>query len=408
MRIHNLGIIERDNDIQIQFPIEYVGKTQFLWYSVDKRYKGYITTEKMDGSVVGLLLFAMQHREDMEIDGAISEKLYYHLTNYYMPILRLIIPSLHTINILPEKLDGGKSYHCKKAVATGFSGGIDSFCTVFDHLTNDTPTNYKITHLLFNNVGSHGEWGGSAARTLFNQRYDILKPFAEEIGLEFMKIDSNLSEFLQFDFHITHLSRNLSPVLLFQKLFTKYYYSGAYRYQDCFIGPTCEEAYADPAVVHLLSTETLECILTGSQYSRVEKAGKVSRIEPSYRYLNVCVRTDTTGANCSVCWKCCRTLLSLEILGKLEKYRSVFDLDKYGKVRNGYVRHILRNKNNPFHREMLEYAKRAGFRFPIVHVFFAYVSCILFPPSLERRVKRMLPNSVKRRIRLASAKAGFF
>jgi len=83
-------------------------------------------------------------------------------------------------------------------------------------------------------------------------------------------------------------------------------------------------------------------------------------------------------------------------------------LDKYGKVRNGYVRYVLRNRNNPLNREILEYAKKKGFKVALAHVFLAYISRILFPPSLERRVKRMLPNSVKRRIRLASAKAGFF
>ena len=408
MRIHMLEIIERDNDLQIQSLVEYMEKTQYLWYAVDKRYKQYITAEKMDAFVVGLLFFAMRHKEDMEIDGSISERLYHNLSNSYMHILREVIPSLHIISILPKSLDEEKSNLCMNGIGTGFSGGVDSFCTIFDYLVNNKLANYRITHFLFNNVGSHGEWDASAARNLFNQRYDTLKSFAKEMGLEFIKVDSNLSEFLQFNFPLSHSTRNLSSVLLFQKLFSKYYYSGGVRYRDCFIGPTNDIAYTDPATVHLLSTESLEFISVGSQYSRVEKAMKVSELESSYRWLNVCWFPDTRGTNCSICSKCCRTLLSLEILGKLENYRNVFDLDKYRKVRNGYVRHVLRNRNNPLNREMLEYAKKVGFRFRIVHVFFAYVSCIFFPPSLEQRLRKMLPNSLKRRMRFASKKAGFF
>jgi hypothetical protein len=238
------------------------------------------------------------------------------------------------------------------------------------------------------------------------------RSFAEEMGLDFIRVDSNLSEFLQFNFQLSHSPRNLSSVLLFQKLFSKYYYSGAFRYRDCFIGPSNDIARTEPASVHLLSTETLECISVGTQYSRVEKTMKVCELESSYRWLNVCILPDTRGANCSVCFKCCRTLLTLEILGKVEKYRNVFDLDRYRKVRNGYIRHILRNRNAPLHREIIEYAKKAGFRFSFANVCLAYVSCMFCPPSLERRVRgmllRMLPVSLKRRIRSACKKAGFF
>jgi len=403
-----LEITERDNDLQIQSLVEYTGKKQYLWYAVDKRYEQYVTTEKMDGFVVGLLILAMKHKEDIEIDGAISERLYHNLSNCYMHILREVIPSLHIINILPKSLDGGKSYHCMDGVGTGFSGGIDSFCTIFDYLVNNKLADYRITHLLLNNVGSHGEWDASAARNLFNQRNDILKSFAKEMGLEFIKVDSNLSEFLQSNFPLSHSTRNLSSVLLFQKLFSKYYYSGGLRYRDCFIGPSNDIGYTDPATVHLHSTETLECISVGCQYSRVEKTMKVSELESSYRWLNVCWVPDARGANCSVCPKCCRTLLSLEILGKLEKYSNVFDLNKYREVRNGYVRHILRNRNAPFHREIIEYAKKVGFRFSFANVFLAYVSRLLFPTPLEQRLRKMLPNSLKRRMRFASKKVGFF
>jgi hypothetical protein len=98
--------------------------------------------------------------------------------------------------------------------------------------------------------------------------------------------------------------------------------------------------------------------------------------------------------------------LTLEIIGKLEKYKSVFDLDKYRKVRNSYIRHVLRNKNKPFHREMLEYEKKVDFKFSFANVFLAYVSRFVLPLALEQGLRKMLPNSAKQRIRFVIKKVG--
>jgi len=408
MKIHRLETVEGQTDLRIRSLVEYKGRPEYLWYAVDKRYAPYVTVEKMDAFVVGLLVLAMRYNEEMEVDGAVSERLYHNLSNGYMHILQAVVPSLHIIKINPRSLDDGKSHQCVNGVGTGFSGGIDSFCTISDYLVNNKLANYRITHLLFNNVGSHGEWDATTARNLFDTRYDRLKPFAKEMGLDFIKVDSNLSEFLQSKFPLSHSARNLSSVLLLQKLFSKYYYSAGVRYQDCFIGPSDDIGYSEPGTVLLLSTETLECISVGSQYSRVEKTKKVSVMEPSHKWLNVCWFPDARGGNCSVCLKCCRTLLSLEILGKLEEYRNVFDLEKYRKVRNAYIRHLLRNRDDSLYREIIEYARGIGYRFSFWNTFLAYVSCIVFPRFFERKIKGILPESLKERIRSVSRKMGCF
>lgn len=338
--------------------LEYAqGKAQ-LWYAVDRPYSEFLTRENSDGFLVGLLLLAMKHNEDIYIDGMISERLFYNLTNYVIKILTLLIPSLHQINIYPQGLNSSKIPQQVPGVATGFSGGIDSFCTFIDHFGENTPPSYRLTHLILNNVGSHGK----GDRELFNQRYQRLCNFAQEYQLPLIKIDSNLHEILAMNFQNTHTTRNISAVLLLQKLFGKYYYASAHKYQDCIIGSSPDGAVIDPAAIHLFSTETTECISTGCQYSRVEKTMKVAEFEPSYRYLDVCVHAVDRAENCSQCWKCARTLLTLEILGKHHRYKNVFDLEKFDKIRDDYIK-SLQESTSPLSREVLDLAIERNYQF---------------------------------------------
>jgi len=130
--------------------------------------------------------------------------------------------------------------------------------------------------------------------------------------------------------------------LLLQNLIGKFYYSSGDPYEDCRVAPADEISTLDLLVIHLFSTETLDCISTGCQYTRLEKTRKVIPFEPTHRWLNVCINADGNGRNCSVCSKCCRVLLTLELLHATHLYERVFDLKRYRQVRRQYIRgHIL-------------------------------------------------------------------
>ena len=49
------------------------------------------------------------------------------------------------------------------------------------------------------------------------------------------------------------------------------------------------------------------------------------------KYLNVCVPATDKGHNCSCCNKCMWTLIPLDAMGKLDKFKGVFDIDVYKK-----------------------------------------------------------------------------
>lgn len=390
MRIGKPELLKHPGEVIIRSPVEWGQKKDFLWFSFDPGFEKYLADEKLDGFLVGLLPVAMSLGEDIELDGAVSERLYYNLSNHAMPILSSTLPGWRQVGIHPAGLDTGKSYLCEGAVGTGFSGGIDSFSTLVTHLGKDTPASYRITHLVFNNVGSHGERDTATTRRLFHARYALTRGMTDETGLESVRMDSNLHGFFSHDFVHSHPLRNASTALILYKLFGKYIYSSGYHYHDCFIGPTTNIATTDPAVIPLLSTETLEFISTGFQFSRVEKTRQTTTFKQSRDYLNVCVNPDPAGGNCSVCEKCARTLLTLELLGCAEEYKNVFQLDKYRLLRPAFVAFLLaRQADDPYSREIVEYARRIGHRFPLAcHA--AAIPVRFLPARVTTRAFRLL------------------
>ena len=202
------------------------------------------------------------------------------------------------------------------------------------------------------------------ARQLFQQRYEQIKGFAKDTGIDIIRIDSNLNEFIKLNFKLTHICRNISAVLQLQKLFGKYIYASTYHYQNSFIGKMSDIAFADPATIHLLSTEQLQCISSGCQYQRAEKTLKVAELDLARKYLNVCVNSDGQGQNCSMCKKCLRTMLVLDVAGKLERFSEVFDLRRYKMMRWVFIGRVLCSPKDILGQEVLEFARTRKIRIP--------------------------------------------
>ncbi len=335
------------------------GITRELWFSLPSKHAEWFSTDRCDGFVVGLILQAMERNENIVTEMPLSAKLWHSLQNYYIPMMTQAFPHLHAINIIPKSLTQERTG--SHGVATGFSGGIDSFAAVVKHFVQETTSGFRVTHFLFHNVGAHGNNDPEANRILFKKRYEIVKPFADEIGLPIVPVDSNLSYVFPNDYVKTYSAVNPAVLLVLQNKFHRYFYASGYKYADCSVSPVKDHALLDPMAVHLLSSESLDCVSTGGEMSRVEKTEFVSSYEPSQRYLSVCVNPSFEGSNCSVCFKCRRTMLTLELLGLDHLYRKIFDFEKFSKVRSRYLKEILFPYPQSFEAEIAEelYAPRS-------------------------------------------------
>jgi len=392
MKISEPQIALENKQIIYRVGVESIMGNKILWYSLHESFDD-LLSNSCDAPLVALITPAMAMGEDIHIDGIVSDRLLYNLSGPFQRLLQHIIPSLRQVKIFPEDI------YCSQAnsapgVATGFSGGIDSFCVLADHYYSNVLERFKVTHLLFNNVGSHGRGG----ERLFQERYKRLLPTAELLGLPFLMINSNLGSFYDkgLGFAQTHTQRNASVALLLQGGIGRYMYASAYNYSDAFVGPTYDMAYSDTITLPLLSTDTLDAFSVGSEYSRVEKILRVAEVPDSYRALDVCVNAHNNSGyiNCSICWKCLRTLATLEIAGYLEHYSTSFDLNAYKSQRVKYFATLL-GSQHPLQQEVIQFAEKRNYSFPISSRFF-HASGIYPMARLSEHVMRKLKHLTRR------------
>ena len=109
-------------------------------------------------------------------------------------------------------------------------------------------------------------------------------------------------------------------------------------------------------------TESLDIIDDGNFLDRSHKTALIADYPPAKRHLNVCYGHDTLDTNCSVCPKCARTLLTLELLGKLDEFSSVFDVKKYRReVRTRFIAETIVNaERDLFATHEIDLARERG------------------------------------------------
>ena len=230
---------------------------------------------------------------------------------------------------------------CAGAVGTGISCGVDSLHAI-QNQTNSDFSGHNVTHLMYNNVGSHGE--GEYAQQLYHSLLERPRAYAREYGFEFVATNSNLMDVVQQNHFYTHTYSSLFAVYCLQKLFSIYYYaSSGYRYGD-FTLEYCPHRGCgsyDIFSLPMLSHRTLRFYSEGAGMTRMEKLKKVADFPPAHKYLQVCAQSKN---NCGKCEKCVRTLLGLDAIGKLELFSNVFDVVHYRKNRQQYLRKLYIKK----------------------------------------------------------------
>lgn len=338
------------------------GKASEIWYEVNCVYEEFLCVERMDAFVAAMLPYAMYHKKNLRVMGTTSSKLAYQMKNLFIPALSKYTEPFHTVDILFENLTG--EVFNGKGVGTGVSGGVDSFYTIIQNLSNEN-SKYNLTHLTFFNVGSNGDFGGEAARKIYRERAAEAKVLSEKIGLPFLSVDSNISDILQMNFEMTCAYRSLSAVLALQKLFSVYLFSSGESI-DMFHIDGKEASYHDLLNVQCFSTESTIIYPVGITETRFEKIQAIMNDRLVQENLNVCI---AESQNCSHCDKCVRTMNALYALGKLDDFSNVFDVQDYLTHLNERLGYMLTMKDGKEyvhvnHRETYQYMRQNGLAIP--------------------------------------------
>lgn len=353
MIVYSSVIIEQDDFVRVQASYETSTDKGVLWYDFPSEYKEHLVLENSDAFLVGLLLLAMKKGEDLYIKSKISSKLFYNITTYLIPALVLSNSDFKIVKIIPDELND-ENLNIYKATATGSSCGIDSTATIIDHL--DLKYSYSLNYLTYLNAGSHGQWNGEIAQKTYVNRLQKVKEFSSELKLPLIEIKTNIGEILGNDFQKAHSLRNLSCILNLQKIFKTYYYASAYRF-DFFKLDKNDTSSWDMLITRFISTESLDFISSMSHLNRIERTIKVSEYKPAFRFLDVCTSPDLQGKiNCSKCDKCMRTQLTLDVIGKLNDFNLVFNIEKYNNYKKEFLgKMIATRKDNQINLELYNY-----------------------------------------------------
>lgn len=340
-----------------------------IFYKVENAYGQYLTNEVCDAFVVGCLLPAALYNEDIVVEGAISERLFYNISNSILYILSFIYGS--KVQLKAKEIVA--PVYNAEGVGCGCSLGVDSFAAMLQHLPNMTnkenevPDTYKITHLTYFNVGAMGYVDLDKAKQSYEKDIQMVYSFAKEVNLPVVRLESNFSLlYKDFDFDASGDMRNFSAALSLQKLFGKYLYGSSFPIID-FKFDKGQTGYYESLLAPMLSTNNTEIIIANPDMSRIDKTKYIIDNELTKKYLYVCwkelianrwpnseiAKIKDQYQNCTRCDKCKRTLLALELLGGIDGFENIFDVSYWNKVKSQYIAKVIFNKNdNAFYKDL--------------------------------------------------------
>lgn len=350
-----------------------------VWYEVDFKYEQYLCLERSDAFVLAILYFAMITGEDIECKGVVSEEFLHNVNTYLIPLNCNERTEYRQIHIFADSTT--ECLNTLNKNGTGISCGVDSFDTVLTYLDKGMDQTHKLSILSVFNAGAfHGmpdmqkcirhemsieEWHSSALDG-FNESCIRGKQVAEQLGLEFVSVNSNVSDLYQGVFLQSHAYRNCSCVLALQKLFSHYYYASAGEIEKTYVG-LGEDASDN---VNLFSSDTVRFYLSNPLKTRIEKIKYISDYDIVRKNLHVCCEEIY---NCGKCEKCRRTLTILDVLGKLDIFKSSFlNISEFRKKGwKNYIWVLDQLKSDGFAKDLYEYMNKNQIKIPcmarIVH-----------------------------------------
>ena len=359
--------IEEGGNYSLCADIEGINEPFTLWYKVSEEYSKYLCTERADAFLVGILPYAMAHSTDKDqlvivCQAPVSEQLYYQLSLHYIPTLAKNIEWYDLIRIECE-LDHTK-LDSLNAVGTGVSGGVDSWYTILKSKQENSPA-YKITHGAYFEFDPEGIFDGERQ----NKMRELSRNICKENEIAFVDIKSNICKDIYRVAHEAIISCMLfSYVITLQKLFSQFYISSSYPYNRFkIVDYSCE--HYELLNVHCLSNENISFYTPGSEVTRYEKTEYIADYDLPKKLFLVCRAPKVENAilkNCSRCSKCTRTMIQLDLAGKLDHFNDIFNVKAYRDDPDYYLGYLIfKGKSDDFVAETLEKFKELNKPFPI-------------------------------------------
>jgi hypothetical protein len=322
------------------------------------------------------LLPAMKTGVDLDLAGPISARVLSALPRI-LDIYECFEPKLQRVSF-PGLVPVEKTRSPVGRVGCFFSGGVDSFYSLLKH--REEITDVIFIHGFDIPPDDEEKWSRAAAS---------VEAAASELGLGVVHVQTNYRAALRpfANWLLGHGAALAAIAELLAPAFDRIYIPSSLTYAQ--LVPLGTHPLLDP----LWSTEALELVHDGCEANRVQKVAFIADSDTAMRFLRVCPKDHEGPYNCGRCEKCVRTMINLEIAGKLAQCRT-FDrpLDARS-IRRLRLMKIIR----VFYEESLTTLRELGLR-PDLQRALKYI--LLRPSWLDsRRAKRLLRHALPQRLR---------
>lgn len=323
MRIGKSYIERRGGTAYLCADVTIRDRRNTLWFAVDESQEKYLAAGRADPFVMVMLPVAMEKGGVLRCDDLMSERLNHQLCTLLIPALASVGGRYKALRI--EAPLTAEARPSAGAVGTGFSGGVDSLYTI---MTHGPDSEYPLTHIAVFNC-SNFQIHGRRSREEFQKNCRTAEQFAAEFGFRTVFVDTNFQEALgKVNPDTVGVFRRAGCILALDGLFSVWLLSSAYAATYFSMNLESYGEY-EPLIAHCIHTETVRFYTSGQEAKRWEKLEALSGWEPSWRWLHSCYGGVAGEMNCGCCKKCKRNLAVLYGLGKLDRYRGVYDVDRY-------------------------------------------------------------------------------
>lgn len=364
-----------------------------LWFAVEDKNADLLADDVYDAFAPFVLFLGMHYHHDVRIKGKMSPKLYHNLMHDVTSIFDNFSTQTKRIKFSVDGLKVPKKGKTN-LIGAGFSCGVDSLSTLYTNYVKVEDESLKVNCLLNFNCGQHGKYGEDKTIKLWENRVELHREAREELGLPIILVDSNLHAFYTYTdelpFEQIEVLGVIGCILSVQKGVRRYIMANCMTYDELLtFGITNKNrdlnSYTDPLLLQLFSTERIEIVVDGCEFTRAEKLERIRDWDIAQKHLDVCIDIEGDGRNCSLCPKCMRTLLLLDSMGEIDKFRDVFDVDKFRKGRRiGIAELVLAGRG--LDGAAFEYMRKQGVYIPPKII--AAPEYFFF--RVKRKVKRMI------------------
>jgi len=401
IKIARPSVETADGMTTVSFSLDVDGTGKLLWFRFSAEYGSYLTVDRGDALLAMMVYYAMEHGHDLVFEMPVSERLFYQVKYNLVDALHKEDPSFRDIAINCEVT--AESYERGSGVGTAISCGIDSLTTLYTHNMKFPLNKMKVNQLTFFNVGAFNyrdgvTMTGENGVPIVNGLLANAMEFSVEAGLPLLYVDSNFGEMLHGRHSNVDALRNCGTVLMFQKLFSVYYYSSSSKLNNFHISPRVISSFYEIYTLHNISTDSTVFYSSNSSWSRFEKTNELAHYDPAKKYLKVCFFEDK---NCGTCAKCIRTLTTLDAQGHLHDFSGVFDIGLYQRRRAVQIGYVISCRKESLWDDIYRALKENG-KIPFMSWFYAVGFMFLNPA--KRFMEEHFSANILRKMRTAAKK----